>query len=442
MSPPGIRSRLAFALAAILATAALPARAGAASASAGEWRQIAKTGRSWGGATVYCPSRKQVLRWGGISGENDVLALDLGAGKWTSDYPGSGKKGKVGGGLYAPTPARWSKTSDRPDSFCIFRQACWDSKRSRMIIVAWNITAAYDPAARKWKDLKAAFDDGKTKQPGCVKGGAWFGPVPGGWGSCAYDPVNDEVLLFPLWTHLNRDQRFYGRPGGLVQSGPEQVDDAGVAAGHYGTFVFDCKTNTWRLPELGGKEMLAARTRLASLINAQREAARRSWKALIMLRREKKSEASALMKNAAEAQKKVNDRLLKERAELEKLAGTLKGYEAEQVGAALKNLPPILARADKAGKGLSAGKAEDLPALCSQQRAVYRGLRLVRKHDLYVQPIPRCETSVVYDSKNQVIVMAGGNHLDRLLNDTWAYDCKTRKWRRRKPAPEAAAWPG
>ena len=82
---------------------------------AGEWKQIGKTGCSWGGATVYSPSRKQVLRWGGISGKNDVLALDLGAGKWTSDYPSSGKKRGVGGGLYAPNPARWSKTGNRPE---------------------------------------------------------------------------------------------------------------------------------------------------------------------------------------------------------------------------------------------------------------------------------------------------------------------------------------
>jgi hypothetical protein len=40
------------------------------------------------------------------------------------------------------------------------------------------------------------------------------------------------------------------------------------------------------------------------------------------------------------------------------------------------------------------------------------------------------------------MVMAGGTHLDRDLDDTWVYDCKTRRWQRRAAAPEALEWPG
>src|SRR5262245_24482336 len=41
---------------------------------------------------------------------------------------------------------------------------------------------------------------------------------------------------------------------------------------------------------------------------------------------------------------------------------------------------------------------------------------------------------MVYDSANQQIVLFGGDHLDRLLADTWVFDCASKKWLEKRPA--------
>ncbi len=413
----------------------LPAIAG----EAGQWVQIGKSGGSMGAATVYSPTRKQVLSWGGLNSGNEVRAFD--GAKWTADYPGD--KAGVGGNFYGgQSNASWLAGSSRPGPFFLFRLACWDAKRDRMVIAAHNLTAAYDPGKKTWEDLKAGYEDREGKR---TEGKAperhaapWFGPVPVQWGSMAYDPINDEIVLFPQWvTHTS-----WGDMGVFGPAAPERPEDAGIRAGHYGTLIYDFKTSTWRNPELGGKEILAARSRLAELIAGQREASRAGWKALLALRQEKKDEAAKLMTAAGEAQKALAGKLAAERAALEKLAAELKGFEAGQARDAAANFAPIIARLEKAAAGFAAGKADELPALCAQQGAGYREMRLVLDEDLYVQPLPRCSTGVVYDPKVKGMVMAGGDHLDRKLADTWLYDCATRRWQRRAAAPEAADWPG
>lgn len=407
----------------------------------GGWIEVAKSGMAQGGATVYCPVRKQVLRWGGLRGANQVQALDLVAGKWVADYEGD--KCEVGGNFYGGQAfAGWLKTTNRPGTFFLFRQVCWDTKRSRMIIAAHNLTAAYDPATKEWTDLKAGYAgaDGVRKE-GCPPPGweqPWFAPVPGQWGSCAYDAVNDEIVIFPLW--LTRSYEWTSKGG--RHPGPSRPEDAGVRAGHHGTFIFDMQTNTWRNPELGGKEMLGFRAALAEALVAQREATRAGWNALLALRRADQASASRLMVPAANAQQSVLAKLAALRTDLAKGANTLVGFEAAQAQTGGKQLAATIALLEQVRTELAAAKPDALPALHARQEAGYRELRIIRDEDLYVQPLPRCSTSVVYDAKNQLIVMAGGTHLDRALNDTWVYHCKTKQWQRRAPAPEGMEWPG
>jgi hypothetical protein len=418
-------------------------------AKTGEWTSVGPSGGSLGGAAVYCPTRKQVLRWGGLKSGNEVRAFDAETGQWAADY--ASDKAEVGGNFYGGQGhAAWLSATNRPGPSFLFRQACWDSTRSRLVIVAENLTAAYDPATRQWTDLKAAYEDAQGKRtPGAApaKGGAaWFAPVPVQWGSCAYDPVNDEIVLFPQWVTRATTWNY----GATDVSGPVLPDDAGVRAGHYGTFLFDCKTNTWRTPELGGKEVLATRARLAVIINEQRQATREGWQVLIEYRQGKlageeewkKHEIIRAMHGPIPAQQSVLVKVEIERGKLEKAIEGLTGDEARQVQETLESLRSVSESIGRTAPAFFPAKPEDLPALCAQQQAIYRKLRLVRDEDLYVQPTPRCSTSVVYDSKNKVMVMAGGDHLDRRLNDTWVYECATRRWHRRQPAPEAADWPG
>jgi hypothetical protein len=427
--------RPSFAIALLVPSLALT------SARAGEWKKLSQSGGSIGSATVYCPERKQVLGWGGMKSGNEVRALDAATGKWTPDY--APDKAGLGGNFYGgQAHCGWVKGGDRPGPFFLFRTACWDSKRKRLVIQALNLTAAYDPAEKKWADLKASLEgaDGK-KTSGAAPAGwqkPWFMTVPGQWGSMCYDQVNDEILLFPLWTC--RNSRTRTKSARVFRVAADLPETAGVTAGHYGTLVYDCGTSTWKRPELGGKDMLALRKKLAEIISAQRGATRAGWKALILARSEKADASAKGAGGAGEAQKKVSTDLEAFKAQLG--AAKLEGYEADQAKDALANLASPLGRMKTAAAGLAAGKTADLPALCSAQRAAYRELRLILDHDLYVQPLPRCSTGITYDAKNKCAVMAGGNHLDRLLSDTWVYDSKTRRWRRKSPAPEAANWPG
>jgi hypothetical protein len=45
------------------------------------------------------------------------------------------------------------------------------------------------------------------------------------------------------------------------------------------------------------------------------------------------------------------------------------------------------------------------------------------------QPPPRCNAPLVYDPKNKLIIVFGGDAQDRYLSDTWVYDCAKRRWR-------------
>lgn len=64
-----------------------------------------------------------------------------------------------------------------------------------------------------------------------------------------------------------------------------------------------------------------------------------------------------------------------------------------------------------------------------------------RQLPLRVQPPPRMVTRIVTDSRNQVLVVFGGDGQTRYLADTWIFDLKTRTWREAKaaggPAPRA-----
>ena len=53
---------------------------------------------------------------------------------------------------------------------------------------------------------------------------------------------------------------------------------------------------------------------------------------------------------------------------------------------------------------------------------------------LDVQPPPRANSRLAYDPAAKKIVLFGGDQLDQLLADTWAFDVTTQKWEEKKPA--------
>lgn len=56
-----------------------------------------------------------------------------------------------------------------------------------------------------------------------------------------------------------------------------------------------------------------------------------------------------------------------------------------------------------------------------------------RRLKLKMEPPARCNSRMVYDSKNKVVVLFGGDGQDRGLADTWLFDVTTQRWQERKP---------
>jgi hypothetical protein len=56
---------------------------------------------------------------------------------------------------------------------------------------------------------------------------------------------------------------------------------------------------------------------------------------------------------------------------------------------------------------------------------------------LDAEPPPRALSPIVYEPKRGVYVLFGGDHLDYLMNDTWVFDPKQRRWLERHPSAGA-----
>ena len=129
------------------------------------------------------------------------------------------------GGYGSPNQVDFVETEGilRPTRSPTFNQACYDTKRDRLLFFLGGKTFSYDPKQRVWNDLKPA------KVP--------LGCEALVWASLCYDPVNDQALLF----------------GG------------GMALNTWGgakTWLYDCAKNEWVRPELKVEPPLRGNTRM------------------------------------------------------------------------------------------------------------------------------------------------------------------------------------
>lgn len=424
---PGPDRRPACRFAAVLAgaflLAAAPARAAEAPAPAdlpvNRWAKLETDNRP--GYTysqpIYVPSRRQVLHWGAVRGgdyrpwmRNDVRAFDAARLRWASDYPSAEKlpglktHSSHGKGLtYVGSGEMLDCGTPAPSM--IVNGVCFDSKRNQVIYTMKGLMAAYDPATKKWRDMKA-----KTLLYGKAHPG---GPGVYGVGTC-YDPVNDEIILFPHWGGQNTDMR----------------DVTGRMSAHYGTFRYRFTDNTWRRVRrtFGSDEVRRAREQITALMGKLSDLLDEAWR----LNRHPD----------ATGQRTLADRL-------EALCGEAgKLVLPKAAAAAFAEAPPRM----RAAAGRAAGGKMLAAVHCGSQ--ALRALEAVLDSPLRVEPPPRCGASLVYDPRNKAIVLFGGHdglvrtdlgpaNRPRALNDTWLYDLTTRQWRElkcpRRPPPEL--WP-
>ncbi|MFW6157787.1 MAG: hypothetical protein ACOC8E_00345 [Planctomycetota bacterium] len=354
----------------------------------------------WGMLT-YAPEREKLLMWGrilrkGMGQRYDVRAFDAKSAQWTPDYevepPGKQERKEKKGAWTGGRATMLSNGTPTPSA--VAHGACYDTKRKRIVVTLPGLMAAYDPATKTWTDLEAkTVVDGK-EYPG--------GPPVFGVGT-GYDPIHDEIVLFPHWRAMNTDRR----------------DVDGRIRAHWGTFRYRFKDNTWRrvgetlgtnVQRNGRKNMLAMIGELSDLLD----------QVYVLRRRPDAKKAEA-----------VTTRL-----------GQLyaKGVERAAAPPGPDRLADAMRPLGKAVELMKAGKLDDaLPV----GRDVLSCLDSLLAEQSTFEPPPRCATPLVYDPKNECLVMFGGH--DGIVrtdlrrhgrtptppgrNDTWLYDCKTRTWR-------------
>ena len=178
-------------------------------------------------APLFVPDRGEVLQWAPAGSKpGGVLAFDVAAGRWVAD-PAGGPPLEMPGG-------------ERPGMLTVSNGVCWDAKCKQVIYTLPGLMAAYDPQTRKWRDMKpqtvfegfespAILADHFYERAALVLRSRQPGPPPCyGLGTC-YDPLNDEILLFPHFGAANLDR----------------VAVDGRTSGHYGTMVYSFRDNTW-----------------------------------------------------------------------------------------------------------------------------------------------------------------------------------------------------
>jgi hypothetical protein len=219
----------------------------AADLPANRWVEIARdpAGARPGSAIRYASGSKQFVLWGYMNDdpellqehplmpipEYDVVTFDPQQGRWKSHLPKAWEElwSKRLPMAYIPrtyagittgseqTVMRGS-TDDptgvpRLDLNVVFDQVAYRPADDTLYYFTGGLTAAYDVQNRRWRDLKP-----RQSPP----------PVLGG--SLAYDPVNDEIVLFG---------------GGHVA---ERGSD-GMVRGYTGTWLYDVSENHWHALE-------------------------------------------------------------------------------------------------------------------------------------------------------------------------------------------------
>jgi len=379
---------------------------------ANTWAALENPGNGpWGNPVVWCPAHQQLLHYTGY----EVKAFDAQNGKWIADYAWPGEEGfEVASIHHHRRGVSYKGTgtmtpSGLPCPALTVNGLTWDAKRNQLILVMHGLMAAYDPQTRKWRDMEPETEIYGRRTPG----------PPGVYapGIC-YDPLNDEIVMFPHWGGHDVDLR----------------EATGEISGHCGTFLYSFEENLWKRPEhdLGPPELVQARKSLIELMG-------KLSKTLDDLHALRRRPSSGDLAAAAGVLGAVGD-----------AAGKLRAPDAAQAD--------VADAAGLLGEARESASAGDAAGALNRGGRAFWLLRRVRDSNLQVEPPPRCGTPLVYDPGRRVIVMFGGQtgllrtDLDEpgphggapgSLNDTWVYDCRTRRWRQLQSAarPPQTLWP-
>jgi hypothetical protein len=379
------------------------------------WVKVAEGGTGkWLSSIWYMPTTDEFISWGKFGhirpdGVYDVLTFQIGDKRWKNSFPRGKQKAWTGqkwpnwnnhgywsymktwkgphakdvydycvGGFMAQNRLRFVKTDGvlRPTRCPTFHQGCWDSKRKRMVYFVGGKTFSYDPVTREWTHLKP------EQSP------AWCQHLV--WASLAYDEHNDEIMLFG---------------GGMAMN----------AWGGAKTWIYDCDGNRWTRPVFGSPEVRKLRARLEAAATRLRDARCRVQYEL--------GQSAEVRKQAVAAEQEELTALGDELGTLaESFTKTDEAKAAERLAEVAKKVTEL------AGAEPSDAAHKRVQGLKTLEDDVDAAYRLAR-----AEPPMRCNTQLVYDRKNKLIVLFGGDSQNAKLCDTWVYDVKTRTWRERYP---------
>ncbi|MFO7900832.1 MAG: hypothetical protein R6V58_17445, partial [Planctomycetota bacterium] len=250
---------------------------------ANQWRLLpAKDNGHWGNNIVWAEDRGRLVHWTAF----EVMTFDAETGRWVVDYPRPKKLPRVPMGHgYGRTGVTYCgkgvvlKSGVPAPSYTI-QAGCYDSKRDRIVFPMRGLMATYDPATKRWgKQESKAVINGRTFQGG---------PPVFGIGAC-YDPVNDEIVVFPHYVGT-------AGPGVPFMNLPKNLDRLGIdgrVSSHLGTLRFSYQDNTWRRVShtFGSDEIKAARKALFEQLGKLSDALDDAW---VIRRRPKMEDAGKI----------------------------------------------------------------------------------------------------------------------------------------------------
>ena len=354
---------------------------------------------------TYLPTEKCFVCFGGAMAMNpetdknathnpySELTLNLEKGVWENRFP-KGKEGlwgeavgpsrapKFPGSYYAFT-LKDVEANARPylgggyyNAAWLWGNAAFDRDRGRVVLY-WTLAhqaGEYDPIARTW-ELSASA----AGMPQEFRDGMLFGAL-------CYEPVNKEVIG--------------------------------------GQFEYAYKDGKWRKQELGsalvnglrdkGQALRIRARNLAGAARARYYLAETSEEAKVKL----DETAAALVKDATALAEEIRT-----------ASGKAEGYAKLQTGWAAEALAAVLAGLKRVQGLLAANVTAETIAAADAVREDCGSVA----GSLAACPPKRAHARMVYDEKNQKIVLFGGDTLDRLLADTWVYDPAARRWEQRRP---------
>jgi len=367
-------------------------------APANKWTPITADGGAgcFASGTVYMPPVNALISWGtrihsAKFTRHEVCHVDLEKARVIEAFPPGKEKWTprgIAGWKFGGTVGFSTRDGVKlPRRILMYEQMAWDAPKER-VVYYMGTTFAYDPVTRLWQDLKP-----KGSPPFQVLGA-----------TMCYDAAAKRIVLF----------------GGF---------GAEVPYSEVGTWFYDCANNTWSKPEFNPQ--LRAALDASRGLGVRARTLRRDAQYLLGLAGGEQEKAEAAL--SAEIEKLAKD--------VEKPLGPLQAAKAPRTkqdaarasaGAALISRAAATVKKARSLKGTALvaalEKAEDL--------LFYRAVEALR-----AEPSPRCNADMVYDTKNGVVVLFGGDHLDMKLSDTWVLDTKKGLWTRRKlgirPVPQS-----